>query len=219
MYRVTEEISVVRALYLSQRQKYLKKQTDTGSVTRVANSDAASQLPETNSDAFPARLKTIVGSESARAFARRADVSDTFLRQCLAGKIEPTRPILVALAAAGDASVGWLATGEGQKHPHPGEAPQAPVTAPGVQAPQGFNEGLPPAYKAPNAAESGVKAAVSLAVAALGDQSQHIQPERLADLIDAAHQLLQSGADPALVRRLIVAVAGQNPPIPASNHA
>lgn len=55
--------------------------------------------------------------------------------------------------------------------------------------------------------DSGVKLAVALAVAALGDPSQALRPERLADLVDAAHQLLQAGADPELVRRLIAAAA------------
>jgi hypothetical protein len=91
----------------------------------------------------------------------------------------------------------------------PGEAPRAPVAAPEDAAKQAVVDGLSPAYKAPNAAESGVKAAVSLAVAALGDQSKTIAPEHLADLVDSAHQALQSGADPALVRRIIASAAGQ----------
>ncbi|MDZ7749367.1 MAG: helix-turn-helix domain-containing protein [Halofilum sp. (in: g-proteobacteria)] len=62
-------------------------------------------------DGFPARLATLVGNMSVRAFARKAGVSDTFLRQCLAGRTEPTRTKLLALADAGGVSVQWLATG------------------------------------------------------------------------------------------------------------
>lgn len=62
-------------------------------------------------EAFPERLASLVGDLSVRAFARKAGVSDTFLRQCLAGRTEPTRTKLIALAHAGGASVEWLATG------------------------------------------------------------------------------------------------------------
>ena len=61
--------------------------------------------------AFPARLETLIGDLSVRAFARRAGVSDTFLRQCLAGRTEPTRTKLMAIAEAGGTTVEWLATG------------------------------------------------------------------------------------------------------------
>jgi len=61
---------------------------------------------------FPDRLAHIIGRESVRSFARRAGVSDTFVRQCLSGRTEPTRTKLVALATTGNVSVEWLATGE-----------------------------------------------------------------------------------------------------------
>lgn len=60
---------------------------------------------------FPARLLRLLGDSSIRGFARRAGVSDTFLRQCLAGRTEPTRTKLILLARAGGCSVEWLATG------------------------------------------------------------------------------------------------------------
>lgn len=61
--------------------------------------------------AFPARLASIIGNMSVRAFARNAGVSDTFLRQCLAGRTEPTRTKLLAIAQAGGVRVEWLAAG------------------------------------------------------------------------------------------------------------
>lgn len=67
-------------------------------------------------DAFPARLAALIGKLSVRAFARKAGVSDTFLRQCLAGRTEPTRTKLLAIARAGATSVEWLATGRGSMH-------------------------------------------------------------------------------------------------------
>lgn len=90
----------------------------------------SSPYPSTDSEdrteGFPARLGELIGNSSVRAFARKAGVSDTFLRQCLAGRTEPTRTKLMALARAGGTSVEWLATGGGSRHvvkdpaPHPG---------------------------------------------------------------------------------------------------
>lgn len=71
------------------------------------------ERPHDDPDAFPDRLATLIGRLSVRAFARKAGVSDTFLRQCLAGRTEPTRTKLLAIARAGSASVEWLATGQG----------------------------------------------------------------------------------------------------------
>lgn len=73
-------------------------------------------------DAFPARLETLIGTLSVRAFARKAGVSDTFLRQCLAGRTEPTRTKLLAIAEAGGTTVEWLATGAAEAS---AEAPAA----------------------------------------------------------------------------------------------
>lgn len=73
-----------------------------------ADSHSPATAPVTT---FRARLASVVGTDSVRGFARRAGVSDTFLRQCLSGNTEPTRPKLAALAAAGAVSVEWLATG------------------------------------------------------------------------------------------------------------
>lgn len=66
-------------------------------------------------DQFPKRLTQLIGAGSIRGFARRAGVSDTFLRQCLAGRTEPTRTKLIAIAAAGGVTVEWLATGHGAR--------------------------------------------------------------------------------------------------------
>ena len=73
---------------------------------------AYAPVPEPGkADAFPNRLEALIGDLSVRAFARRAGVSDTFLRQCLAGRTEPTRAKLMAIAEAGGTTVEWLATG------------------------------------------------------------------------------------------------------------
>ena len=80
---------------------------------------------------FAARLKACVGDESLRAFAFKAGISPTALRQYLIGKSEPTRPMLVAIARAAGVQVAWLATGDGPMRAaaHRPEAP--PRLAPG----------------------------------------------------------------------------------------
>jgi len=70
--------------------------------------------------AFPDRLEALIGGMSVRAFARKAGVSDTFLRQCLAGRTEPTRTKLLAIAEAGGTTVEWIATGRGETSDQPG---------------------------------------------------------------------------------------------------
>lgn len=111
----------------------------------------------------------------------------------------PSLATLLRIADATEVRAEWLATGEGPMRP--GEAPQAPAAEPS-QAQHGISDGA--------RVYTGVKAAVCLVMAALGDQAPHIGPARLADLIDAAHQALQSGIDPALVTRLIAASSGRD---------
>lgn len=150
------------------------------------------------------RLRSLIPPRGEAAFARLAGVSQGTLRGVLQHG-NPQLETLASLAKAGGVTIEWLATGEGAMRP--GEAPQALVAAPDGAADRKDNEGLPIAHMAHHVAGSGVRAAVSLAVEALGDQSLDIPPDRLADIVDAAHQLLQSGAAPTLVRRLIVAAA------------
>lgn len=62
---------------------------------------------------FAERLRACVGDDSLRAFASKARISPTALRQYLIGKSEPTRPMLLAIARAAEVHVAWLATGDG----------------------------------------------------------------------------------------------------------
>lgn len=89
----------------------------------IRGDTVAIQHVATHADTFPTRLASLIGQMSVRAFARKAGVSDTFLRQCLAGRTEPTRTKLLAIAQAGDVSVEWLATGVA-----PGPSPDTPDT-------------------------------------------------------------------------------------------
>jgi transcriptional regulator with XRE-family HTH domain len=62
---------------------------------------------------FAERLKACVGDDSLRAFASKAGISPTALRQYMIGKSEPTRPMLLAIARTAEVNVAWLATGDG----------------------------------------------------------------------------------------------------------
>lgn len=66
---------------------------------------------------FIKRLEAIIGERSLRSFAKKAEISDGALRQYLSGKSEPTRPVLIKLAIAGDVDLNWLATGVGFRFP------------------------------------------------------------------------------------------------------
>lgn len=69
------------------------------------------QGSEESGEGFPGRLRKVMGAKSIRAFARESGLSDTVLRQYLAGQSEPTRPAIIAMARAARVSVGWLAAG------------------------------------------------------------------------------------------------------------
>lgn len=66
--------------------------------------------------AFSARVKTIIGNDddkSIRAFALKAGISPSVLRQYCLGKSLPGLERLIAIAKTGNVNLLWLATGEG----------------------------------------------------------------------------------------------------------
>jgi transcriptional regulator with XRE-family HTH domain len=64
-------------------------------------------------DHFPERFKSAIGKGSARAFALQCGFSSMEMLQYLAGKSEPTRLTLIAIAHTADVNLEWLMTGEG----------------------------------------------------------------------------------------------------------
>ncbi len=70
-----------------------------------------------DSDAFAERLSQSIRSISVRSFSRKCGVSETALRAYIAGKSDPSRRALVAMARTAGVSVDWLATGNGIMHP------------------------------------------------------------------------------------------------------
>jgi len=64
---------------------------------------------------FPERLKSAIGARSARAFAFECGLSPAAIHQYLAGKTEPTRLALIAIAHTAGVNLEWLMTGKGSK--------------------------------------------------------------------------------------------------------
>ncbi|MCU8068186.1 XRE family transcriptional regulator [Shewanella sp. SM32] len=67
---------------------------------------------------FGERVREVVGSNSARSFARTLNISDNILRKYMDGISDPSRTNLIAIAEAGGVTVEWLATGKGPKYPN-----------------------------------------------------------------------------------------------------
>src|ERR1700688_665698 len=85
-------------------------------MSRSRETARTTQANETGADraAFVARLHIILRHwPSADRLARATGVSPSAFRKWLKGEAEPSRERLVALAAAAEVSVGWLAMGEG----------------------------------------------------------------------------------------------------------
>ncbi len=71
---------------------------------------------DVENDVFKDRLRDVIGKESKRAFALRAGISPTAVRQYLSGKSLPTLDNLISATKAANVNLLWLATGEGPKH-------------------------------------------------------------------------------------------------------
>lgn len=67
------------------------------------------------SELTAARIKEVVGDESKRAFARRAGISETSLRDYIELRRTPKRQALASIAEAGSVSTEWLTSGKGPK--------------------------------------------------------------------------------------------------------
>jgi phage repressor protein C with HTH and peptisase S24 domain len=103
---------------------------ETETLTSQSNADPALTADPAHSEAFRERLRLVIGERSVRAFAQSAGISETVMRQYLAGKSEPTRPVIVAIARCGQVEAGWLVTGDG---PMRKEEEVAEITEPVVE--------------------------------------------------------------------------------------
>ena len=78
---------------------------------------------------FSERLRAAIGESSVRAFAQGIGVSPAVFHQYLHDKSEPTRPIMNAIAKAGNVNLLWLSTGEGPMRPGDDDSIVQPVLA------------------------------------------------------------------------------------------
>jgi len=60
---------------------------------------------------FVARLKECIGDESVRSFAKRAGLSPSGVRACIAGSSDPSRTAVQKMAIAAKRDPSWLAYG------------------------------------------------------------------------------------------------------------
>lgn len=186
-----------------------KKQADTSNSDATPAKTESELLRQSWRKSVGGRIDDVcgqIGSQMQAAIV--AGVSVSTIQRYIRGEVDPSLEGMMRLAHQAGVSLDWLATGEGpMRSDAPSPTPGAGRAAAQTQH-QGVTEGgAPPAFQAVPTGDASIKASVALAVTALGDHSQTIRPERLADLIDAAHQALQAGTDPALVRRLIAAAA------------
>jgi hypothetical protein len=72
--------------------------------------DARRRILKSESDAFVARLRDLVGDKKVIWFAKECGIGESTIRNILSGAW-PRTDILIALADAGGVTVDWLATG------------------------------------------------------------------------------------------------------------
>jgi phage repressor protein C with HTH and peptisase S24 domain len=67
-------------------------------------------------ECFSSRLTEIIGTVSARAFAMKADLSQTAIQKYSTGDSTPNVERLIAISKAAGVTVEWLVTGKGPKY-------------------------------------------------------------------------------------------------------
>lgn len=82
---------------------------------------------------FCHRLGVVIGDESVRSFALRANLSPPVIKKYLEDDSTPNVERLIALAEAGGVTVEWLATGKGNKHPKNISEDVSPIALPTLQ--------------------------------------------------------------------------------------
>lgn len=97
-------------LFINQLVKYMSGDNKKSQTQRLSLDNELGRFGE--------RVREVVGSNSARSFARTLNISDNILRKYMDGISDPSRTNLIAIAEAGGVTVEWLATGKGPKYPY-----------------------------------------------------------------------------------------------------
>lgn len=87
-------------------------------------------IPENESEAFPERLREVVGIQKSLSFAKRCGFSDSLLGAYLRGEKKPGFDNLVTIAQVTGVTLDWLATGREPKFRRDVAAPASPEPAP-----------------------------------------------------------------------------------------
>lgn len=103
-------------------------------LTEKEISDAASEFAGISDERFAERLRLAIGEEKPHAFARRAEIPDSTLRNYLKTGSMPGLPKLIAIARAAGVTLDWLATERGPMRAMPAPDARVPAVA-------GFDEG------------------------------------------------------------------------------
>lgn len=162
-------------------------------------------IPKDESE-LSSRLLAAMGTEvSQTEFARRCGISESLLRKYLAGA-EPSTKRLVAIADAAGVNVLWLAAGRGPKRG------PAPAPSQGQQQAQRAAQQPTASYGPTQPPPALDMARLTSALAAVQEGLQSIKrtlpPDKHAELVAAAYELLDSPATSASnVIRFIKAAA------------
>lgn len=81
-------------------------------MTKETNSDVRSELADSNTDDFLARLRLVIGEKSVNSFAQLCDIKESTFRRYLLGSI-PSADKAAVIAKVGNVNLEWLATGCG----------------------------------------------------------------------------------------------------------
>lgn len=126
------------------------------------------------------RLRELIGDESHSSFARRCGVGETTLRKYLDGA-DPSTKRLIAMAEAGRCTVEWLATGRGPK-----------------------KHGAPVASQPADLGDlSRLTATIAAVEEGLRQIHRKLPPDKYAEVVAAAYQLMTSQSSTAQIVQFI----------------
>jgi len=92
----------------------MEKQEDKKETDRKDRSDSSRPIQKDKSS-FASRLKSLIGDDSIRAFARKCNAHESTIRTYLSGGKTPRMDHLISISSACGVTVDWLTTGIGIK--------------------------------------------------------------------------------------------------------
>jgi transcriptional regulator with XRE-family HTH domain len=148
----------------------MKKQALTDEYEEKHTSKPRVRIRNTESE-LPERVKQAIGDEPVAAFGRRCGINESTLRKYFSGTL-PNVENLIAIADAANVSIEWLAAGRGPKQRGAVAQPApAPMPAPALD-------------------EQLLSRSIGAVEAGLHAVSRSLPPEKHAQLILAAYNLL-----------------------------